>query len=155
MTPDTLQPTPESYTDALTKREGKFTQAELGLILHLSSEGKTQVEIAQRLACSQAAISKALKRLGVDTTTLAEHHFKSRSYFVARRLTRIAEKSEDEDAAIKAGGKALEAAGLTGQRVSGSGAVQIQVNVGMPGQPAGPDPLTVHVEAKGAGESGR
>lgn len=117
----------EGYSDPPDRKWDKFTQAELGLILALRSEGKTQPEIAQRLGRSQAAISKALKRLGADSTGLAMHHAKAKSYAVARRLARIAEKSDDEDAAIKAGKTLWQAAGViqSNQQVTVNNAVLI------------------------------
>lgn len=125
--PDALQTLSEGYGAPPDRKWDKFTQAELGLILALRAEGKTQPEIAQRLGRSQAAISKALKRLGADSTGLALHHAKAKSYAVARRLARIVEKSSDEDAAIKAGKTLWQAAGViqSGQQVTVNNAIVV------------------------------
>jgi DNA-binding CsgD family transcriptional regulator len=135
------KPTPKAPMPLGKSPGRRLTQAELGLLLALRAEGKTQVEIAQRLDCDQTAVSKALKRLGQDTTQLASHHLKSRSYSIARRLTSIAEKSENDDHAIKAAKTVLAGAGViqSGQQVTVNAAVMIA----QPGKPEtwGPEPV--------------
>jgi DNA-binding CsgD family transcriptional regulator len=112
----------------------RLTQAQLGIILALSREGKTQTEIAQVLGVTQPTISDAIKSLGVDSTELAIHTAKSRAYRAVRRLDAITQKGKDEHA-IKASSKLLEVAGVLNGDSKGV-SVGVQVIIG-----DGPDPL--------------
>jgi hypothetical protein len=124
----------EVHSPAPRTQGRRFTQAELGFILAFNAEGKSQVEIAQRLNCDQSAISYALKRLGTDTTQLAVHRAKQSSYGAVNRLAAISRKGKDGDA-IKASGKLLEVAGVLNSDSKGV-SVGVQVIIG-----DGPDPL--------------
>jgi len=126
-----------------------LTQDQIAKILRLSDEGLTQVQIADAIGVDNSTICRTLANFQ-DTTDLASRRFKASAIQTAERLIAIAEKSADEDAVIKAAKVGLEVAGLTGQRVTGAGPIAIQVNVGMPGQPAGPDPLMVNISSKDA-----
>jgi hypothetical protein len=117
-----------------SRQRNHIPQNLLGAILRLHAEGKPQTAIAQFLGVSQPAISKALSRLGADTTDLARHHFKSRAYKTSRRLTAIAEKGKDGDA-VKAGKVVLEAAGVISS-MNSSIQLGIQVIIGGESQPA-------------------
>lgn len=71
--PDTDQALVEADAEA-PKRIADYThlsQAELGLAVQLSNDGLTQTQIAQRLGCSQSAVSRALNAFG-STTNLAK-----------------------------------------------------------------------------------
>jgi hypothetical protein len=115
-------------------RGRRFTHAELGMILALNAEGLSQVQIAQRLACDQTAISKLLRRMGTDTTGLAVHAAKASSYRAVKRLDAVVRKGSD-DHAIRATGKLLEVAGIASSDSKGV-SVGVQVIIG-----DGPDPL--------------
>jgi ParB-like chromosome segregation protein Spo0J len=114
-------------TETAERKRYRLTHAELGLMLALRAEGKTQAQIAQRLDKDQTAISKALRRLGTDTTPLAQHHLKAKSYTAARRLTSLAENTENPREAIAAIKTVLAGAGViqSGQQVTVNNAVLI------------------------------
>jgi predicted transcriptional regulator len=141
--------TPQACEPPPNKGVRHLTIAQLGRVLELNAEGHSQAKIGQMLGCSQQTISDALRRLGGDTTRLATHHAKAKAYAAARRLARITAEGKDEHA-IKAAGKLLEVAGVTDNGKSKQD-IGIQVIVGMPGKPAGPDPFgdaDVVIEAK-------
>ena len=133
--------TPEAPRPPAKSPGRRLTQTELGLLIALHAEGKTQVEIAKRLDCDQAAVSIALKRLGPASVDLAKHHLSARSYKAARRVTRIAENSADEAEALKAAKFVLQANGIgqSNQQVTVNAAVMIA----QPGKPEtwGPGPV--------------
>lgn len=144
MAHETPQGAPEHAlipTDSEAKKRYRLTHAELGLMLALRAEGKTQAQIAQRLDKDQTAISKALRRLGTDSTQLATHHLKAKSYAVARRLTSIAEKTSNEREAIAASKAVLTGAGViqSNQQVT----VNTAVMIAQPDKPEtwGPGPV--------------
>jgi hypothetical protein len=122
-----------------------ITQPQLGVILRLTAEGRPQTVIAAALGISQAGVSKALKRLGSDSTDLARHHLKARSYTTARRLTKVAEKGKDGDA-VKAAKLVLAASGVI-EGVTGV-TVGVQVVIGGAQQPAF-DSSSITVESAG------
>jgi hypothetical protein len=101
-----------------------ITQPELGLILRLHNDGLSQVAIAKRLDKTQASISKALKRLGTDSTDLARHHLKAKAYNTARRLTKVAEKGKDADS-VKAARLVLAGSGV----ITETSTVQLGIQV--------------------------
>jgi hypothetical protein len=137
MTPDTLSLTSETqeldaaaYTIGQGPTYKRLTIEDIGLILKWTDEGKTQVEIAQRLGKSQAAISLVLKKIGNDSSQVAKRLLNARSYKSAIRVAHIAEKSRDEDAALKAAKLVLSAAGVTADAKGDSGnQVYIQIGV--------------------------
>jgi hypothetical protein len=127
------QPT-EGHREPTHNSTAFLSQADLGYILRLHAEGLPQTAIAARLGRTQAAISKALKRLGTDSTALATHHFKARSYKVARKVTHVAETGKDADS-VKAAKVVLEAAGVISS-MNSSIQLGIQVIIGGESQPA-------------------
>lgn len=141
-TTETLQDVAPANTGAPPPAYERLDTEKLALLLRWSSDGLTQVEIAQRLGCSQPAVSQALKRIGPDATELASAYFRGRAYKVARRMSRIAEKGKDGDA-VKAGKVVLAASGVLKEDTAIN--VGVQVVLGMPGQSIGP-PLDVRVQ---------
>jgi DNA-binding MarR family transcriptional regulator len=133
-------------TDSAERKRLRLTQTELGIVLALRAEGKTQAQIAQRLDKDQTTIGKALRRLGSDSTQLATHHLKARSYTVARRLARIAEKTDNEREAIAASKAVLAGAGViqSGQQVT----VNTAVLIAQPDRPETWGPGPAFLEAK-------
>jgi DNA-binding CsgD family transcriptional regulator len=117
-----------------TPKYKRLTQAQLGIILALTREGKTQTQIAQVIGCDQKAVSDALRALGTDSTELAVHRAKSSSYRAVKRLDAVVRKGSD-DHAIKASSKLLEVAGVLNGDSKGV-SVGVQVIIG-----DGPDPL--------------
>lgn len=119
----------------------RLTQTDLGLILALRAEGKTQAEIAQRLDVTQQCISDALRQLGTDSLDLARHKAKASAYRRVRRLDKWTEKRDS--IGLKAAQELNQIAGLTASADAKGVSVGIQVVIGMPGSPAGPDPITL------------
>ena len=139
LTPAQVPPDASTYT--------RLTQTQLGLILNLAREGKQQVQIAHMLGVHQSTIARALAKLGVDTTELAKHRAAASAY---RRVARLDTWTKKRDSiGLKAAQELNQIAGLTGNADGKGVSVGIQVVIGMPNQPAGPDPLTLEV-----GESG-
>ncbi len=126
--------TQEAYSAAPNTGIKHLTQSQLGIVLALHREDKTQAEIAQALGVSQPTISLAIKRLGVDSTELAVHRAKTSAYGAVNRLAAISRKGKDQDA-IKASSKLLEVAGIASSDSKGV-SVGVQVIIG-----DGPDPL--------------
>jgi predicted transcriptional regulator len=138
---DTLPAPPEALAqDALAHTVGqgpeyrRLSISDIGLILALHDEGKTQVEIAQRLGKHQSAISRCLKKLTGDSASVAQALLKARAYRSAVRVARIAEKSQDEGEALKAAKFVLQANGIGVDRAS-QVSVGVQVVLGYEGVP--------------------
>lgn len=146
MAHETPQQTEPAYMVGTGPAYERLTLTDINLVLRLRHEGKTQVEIAQRLNKSQASISRALKKLGDESTDLAKHHLSSRAYKAARRVTTIAEKSENEGEALKAAKFVLQANGIgqSNQQVT----VNTAVMIAQPDKPETWGPLPSFVEAK-------
>jgi predicted transcriptional regulator len=68
----------------------RLNRAEVGSILKLHEAGKTQVEIAQILGCSQPTVSRWLDEL-VDTRELAKHTLRSGAEKLAERIVKQAD----------------------------------------------------------------
>jgi biotin synthase-related radical SAM superfamily protein len=134
MSTEQLTPTPEARSLPANLGAKHLTHAQLGIVLALHREGKTQAQIAQALEVSQQTISRALDRLGTDTTELAVHAAKASAYRAVRRLDTVVKKGSD-DHAIRASGKLLEVAEVLNAGNKGV-SVGVQVIIG-----DGPDPL--------------
>lgn len=63
----------------------RLTQTDLGLLLKYKREGKTQVEIAQRLGCTQGTVSKWLDKL-VDTKEPAREYLAGAALRMAQNI---------------------------------------------------------------------
>jgi predicted transcriptional regulator len=133
--PETPSSAPPTHTGSDEPGYKRLTLEQLGKVARLTAEGLPQTVIAEQLGVTQSAISRAIHKLGTDTTELATLHFRSRSYRTARRLTDIVEKGSDDNA-IKASKVVLAASGVL-KEDSGT-TVGVQVVIGMPGQPVGP-----------------
>lgn len=95
----------------------RLSYSEIGLILKLEADGKTQTYIAQQLGCSQPTISRVLSELS-DTTTLARKRLNNLALKAANKL------DEAMDAAAEQGkcgpmDSVLKATGLLGSDISG------------------------------------
>ncbi len=145
---------PDNLPPKLTPVRGyrRLTYGDLGLMLQLTAEGKTQTDIAQRFGCDQTTISQALRRLGVDSTALAKHVLRSKSYLAARRATRLV-TSRKEDVALKASRLVLEGAGVI-ETAQSSFVSQVQVTIGTAQTPAW-DASTITVQGPVSPESGQ
>jgi hypothetical protein len=148
--PEPLQDAPSTLTPPQTQSYRRLTQSQLGIVLALHKEGKTQVQIAEAIGCHQTSVSQALERLGVDTIELAKHRATSSAY---KRVARMDAWSKKRDSiGLKAAQELNQIAGLTGTIDSKGVNVAVQVVIGMPNQPAGPDPLSLVVSSS-KGES--
>jgi hypothetical protein len=77
----------------------RLTQEEVGLVLKLSRDGLTQVQIAQRLGCDQKTVSNWLKDL-TDTTDTAKSYLRGQSLKMAQNIVRKG-RATDHVAALK------------------------------------------------------
>lgn len=129
--PPVVTDAPVAHTDSAEPTYQRFNLERLGLLLRFHRDGLTQTEIAQRLDCTQSAVSRALDRLGHDSTDLAKALFQTRSYDAARRVIKLTQ-SETEKIALDASKVVLSATGVT-ERVTATVNVGVQVVVGSPG----------------------
>ena len=129
----------ESSTDLapLTSKYAKLSFADIELLIRLHDAGKTQVEIAQVIGCSQPTVSATLAKLR-QTPDTVRALLKSDTAGVVtnwRRAARIAAKRGDHRPAREW----LEAAHpeLRPQPATHGHGGGVQINIGMPGQPIG------------------
>lgn len=122
-----LQTSPERITDY-----SRLTLTEEALVLKLSSEGLTQVEIAQRLNCSQPTVSRTLAAF-VDTRPLATAHLNSESYNIAKKVAAsnhmptLLEVLRDQKASEKQAPAGASRGGVS--VIIGASEAQVQVNI--------------------------
>lgn len=110
----------------------RLTRAEISALLKLHEAGKTQVEIAQALGCSQPTVSYWLNEYG-DTRSEAVYTLRNGAQKLAERIVKQADVTESIDVLER-----LEVIAPKHQEASRGG---VQIIIGMPGSPAGPDPL--------------
>lgn len=82
----------ERVPDAAPERIGDFTRltpADTALILKLKDAGKTQVETAQIIGCSQSAVSRCLAEF-FDTRLEAAHILRGGASELAKRIVKKA-----------------------------------------------------------------
>lgn len=65
----------------------RLTQGDVALLIQLHKDGKTQTEIAQRLDCDQAAVSRWLSKLA-DTSTVAKSYLRGSALKMAQNIVR-------------------------------------------------------------------
>lgn len=63
----------------------RLTRSDLALLLKMHKDGKSQVEIAQALDCSQGTVSKWLSQLA-DTTDVAKEYLAAQSFRMAKNI---------------------------------------------------------------------
>lgn len=110
----------------------RLSRAEVGSLLALSRAGKTQTEIAQALGCAISTVSRWLANTE-DTTELAKLRLRSSAVDFVNRVIK--------DADVEQSLEVLDRIGVAEKRQTQSGNAQVQILIGMPGSPAGPDPL--------------
>ena len=87
-TPEAIAKWAEKQTAVSHRKPTKrLTQADVGLLIQLHKEGKSQTEIAQRLDCDQAAVSRWLSKL-TDTTTIAKSYLRGSALKMAQNIIR-------------------------------------------------------------------
>ena len=72
---------------ANTPKYNRLTRADLALLLKLKRDGLTQVEIAQRLGCTQGTVSKWLDQL-TDTRDTAKEYLAAQSFRMAKNIVK-------------------------------------------------------------------
>lgn len=113
-----------------------LTARELGWVLKLADDGLTQTEIAQRLNCSQATISRVLSDFD-DTRTIARKRLHASADAIAERLTKtkhaptMLEVLRDVGVTEKQAPSAGSKGGVTVLVGAGAGTVNIQLNASL------------------------
>jgi hypothetical protein len=77
-------------SDTLTshrKPTKRLTAEDVGTLLRYHAEGLSQVQIAQRLDCDQAAVSRWLAKLS-DTTDLSKSYLRAQSFRMAQNIVK-------------------------------------------------------------------
>ncbi len=113
---------------------GRLSRAEVASLLSLSDAGKSQVEIAQILGCDQSNISRWLSKLR-PTTDLAKHRLQNAALELTERLI----ESADAEQSLEV----LDRLDVLSKKRDNGAQSGVQVFIGMPSQPIGPDPLTI------------
>jgi predicted DNA-binding protein (UPF0251 family) len=149
MAPDASTPPTEVHSLITGRTYEQLDVEDHLLILRLADKDLPQTEIAKRLGCSQATVSRSLKKHRLDTSQLAIGRAKASVLNAVDRAIDIAEKGANDDTALKAVKLVAGIAGIvhTGQQVTVNNAVII----GQPGKPEtlGPDAVFGEViEAK-------
>jgi transposase len=78
---------------AHTKKGKRLTDADKAFALRYHADGLTQVEIAQRLNCDQATISRWLSQCA-DTTVEASAYFRGRALPMAEKIVKRGRPSD-------------------------------------------------------------
>lgn len=120
---------------ALTERKrdySRLTRAELGSLIALARAGKTQTEIAQALNCNISTVSRWLAQFE-DTTELAKQRLKNSANTLAERVVK--------DADVEQSLEVLDRLEVLPKRQNDSNRTGVQIFVGMPSSPIGPDPV--------------
>ena len=111
----------------------RLSYADTALLLKLADDGRTQMEIATVIGCSQPTVSQVLSRFG-DTRDLAKKRMNSAALKLVDRVI--------EDADVDQSLEVLDRIGVAEKRLQPTGAdTKIAIVIGMPGQAVGPDPL--------------
>jgi hypothetical protein len=125
----------DTAVNSLTSKYAKLTFADIELLIRMHKDGRTQVEIANVLQCSQATVSTTLAKLK-QTPEVVQALMKGESTGVLtqwRKATRIAAKRGDHRPAREW----IEAAypELRPQQGNSAGGGGVTINIGMPGAP--------------------
>ena len=137
MSPKTKSLTTHTSNLALTKHT--LSKRDIGLMLQYRTDGLSVTQIAQRLGVSHAAISQQLAQYtdDRDLTKLRAQAATEELWQDVREGTRLAARAGRPEPAIRLLEK-LEV--LPKDQVADQRAA-IQIVIGMPGKPAGPDPM--------------
>lgn len=110
----------------------RLTEAELSLVLKLNEDGLSQTQIAQRLDCSQATISRTLA-VFTDTRPLARRYKDGSAYRRMKVLCdtkhapTLLEMARDEEVSVKQAPVGAGKGGVT--VVIGAVDAQVQINI--------------------------
>jgi hypothetical protein len=86
-------------TPANTPKYRRLTISDVGVLLKLAKDGLTQVEIAQRLGCSQGAVSEWVSKCQ-DTTDPAKQYLRGQALRMAKNIV-VNGAAKDHVAALK------------------------------------------------------
>lgn len=112
----------------------RLTRAELASLFALHRAGKNQVEIAHTLGCNVSTVSRWLSDL-TDTTDLAKQTARNAAQKLVERVIKHANVEESLEV--------LDRIEVLPKRQSEGKGAAVNIVIGMPGSPAGPDPLVV------------
>ena len=112
----------------------RLTYQQMRIARDLSREGKSQVQIAEVLGCTQQTVSRALQAIAEDSTDLAIDAAKASAF---RRARRLASWSETRDKIGLDAAKHLDNIAGLGEKSNqiNNIAIVLGVGAGVPGQP--------------------
>lgn len=106
----------------------RLTRTDLGVLLKLKRDGLSQVEIAQRLGCTQSTVSKWWNEFA-DTTDVSKEYLRAQAFRMSKNIVRNGRAADHV--------KTLEGLDvLSNQEVKGGltivvgGSAQVQINIG-------------------------
>ncbi len=89
----------QQASPAHTAKYSRLTRDDLDVLLAMKKAGKTQVEIAQALGCTQGTVSKWITAL-TDSTDLAKEYLRGKALHMAKNVVKTGQ-ARDHIAALK------------------------------------------------------
>lgn len=137
MAPETLPSAAEALLRTMPQRPPReagerLTETDEALILELSRAGLTQERIATQIGCHQSTVSRTLAEYD-DSRPLARKYLEAKALAMTRRFV--------EEAKPEAVLRMLGKLDVVRDDVAPRAVAAVQVIVGTPGHPAGPDPF--------------
>lgn len=126
-----LLATPEPQSTN-TRRSRYLSDTEKAFVLALTDDGCTQVEIAQRLHCSQSSVSDWLAKCR-DTTKTADRYLRGRALSMAENVA-MKGRPDVQLKALQGLGVAADNEQGRGISIIVGGQASVQVNVGIIGE---------------------
>lgn len=129
------QPAGDTAVNNLTSRSRRLSLADIELMLRLKEQGRTQVQIAETLGCSQATVSATLSRIQ-HAPQLTQALAKSQAVPMLHRWIR-ASKEAAKRGDHRPAREFIELASpeLRPQPANSAGGGGVTINIGMPGKP--------------------
>lgn len=112
------------------------------MILQLRGEGKTLAQIAQRFDRAVSSIHEVIDRYE-PTTALAIARARNRALTLTDATFDGLESSVKDGKNLEHALELIDRLGVAEKRQESSKGGQVNIVIGMPGQPAGPDPMVV------------
>lgn len=146
MTDEQVTPEPaltDTTVNNLTSKYARLDPADIFDILRLSTQGRTQAEIADFVGCSQATVSNVLKRAkdGPEVTRMVARYYAPKAIEAAAAAMEPAAKRGDSTPALKM--LALGHAELGSPAANAGAGGGITINIGAPGQPLALPTVTI------------
>lgn len=116
-----------------TPKYTRVSREKEGAILKLAALGKNQVEIAEIIGVSQATVSRTLSELA-DTRDHAKAILNKSAHTLAERVIKQANVAESLDVLER-----IEV--IAPKKQDSNRSAGVTIVIGMPNQPAGPDPV--------------